>query len=528
MPKKQHSKSAPPPEIEVGLGRSLAILRSARNLNQSDLSRLSGVQRSSIWEYEEDKSIPDAATLQRLLRALRFGWTALDLAGSFLTRLAAEGRRHETDGYERGKQEDLLQAVTMEISNLGSGLDEIAQSADHLKELIALLERQGERVPYPEAVLDYDPEKAAEDRRRARAFWTRLRKLPPAVQRQRVREDEGWAKWALCELLCLESQRLCAVSPDKAARLALLAVDSAEREEDHPRGWRSKLLGFAFGHMANVLRSRGELKSASRMFVKTRRHWTEGRDARKGLLDEGLVDALEASLRRDERKFGEALELLDSAWQRAGSPRLKLQVAVSKAKTYEESGDLEKAVAVLEDLAKLEVSGDPHLALCIHHNLADNLSKIDRFREADAILPNVRTLSRRVGGAIDRVRLMWTEGRIAAGLGKVEEGIGILAKVRGEFASREMHYDTALVSLELAVLYAKEGKPAEVKALARHMVPVFQSQDVHREALAALALFRQAAEAEKATEELARGILAYLQRARFDPGLKFAPDSVAM
>lgn len=140
MAKKQHHRSAPPPEIKVSLGRRLAILRGSRNLKQSDLSRLSGVQRSSICEYEQDKSIPDAATLQRLLRALRFGWTALDLAGSFLTRLASEGGRSESAGSESDAHQDLLHAVTMEIANLGSGFEEIETSAEHLKELFALQE----------------------------------------------------------------------------------------------------------------------------------------------------------------------------------------------------------------------------------------------------------------------------------------------------------------------------------------------------------------------------------------------------
>jgi hypothetical protein len=119
------------------------------------------------------------------------------------------------------------------------------------------------------------------------------------------------------------------------------------------------------------------------------------------------------------------------------------------------------------------------------------------------------------------IRLRWVEGRIADGLGRTGQAIEILNQVRGEFASRSMDYDTALVSLELATIFAREGRADSVKALARHMAPIFRAQGVHREALAALALFRQAAESEEVTADLARRFLEYLYRARQDPKLRF-------
>jgi hypothetical protein len=78
-----------------------------------------------------------------------------------------------------------------------------------------------------------------------------------------------------------------------------------------------------------------------------------------------------------------------------------------------------------------------------------------------------------------------------------------------------------LVSLELSRLYATQGRTEEVKSLARHMVPIFQSQEIHREALAALLIFREAAEKERVTAEFARDILLYLRKARHNPELRF-------
>ena len=82
-------------------------------------------------------------------------------------------------------------------------------------------------------------------------------------------------------------------------------------------------------------------------------------------------------------------------------------------------------------------------------------------------------------------------------------------------------YDYALVSLELASVLLEQGEAMEVRTLASEMLWLFQAQGVHREALAALRLFCQAAKTEGATVELTRRILTYLHRAQHDPELRF-------
>jgi len=71
------------------------------------------------------------------------------------------------------------------------------------------------------------------------------------------------------------------------------------------------------------------------------------------------------------------------------------------------------------------------------------------------------------------------------------------------------------------VVYTHLGRTSEVKTLAQKLAAVFASEGVHREALAALRLFQEAAEREVATAELSRRVLRYLFRARYDQGLRF-------
>jgi len=84
-------------------------------------------------------------------------------------------------------------------------------------------------------------------------------------------------------------------------------------------------------------------------------------------------------------------------------------------------------------------------------------------------------------------------------------------------------FDTALVSLELASLYAQQGRTAEVKRIAEEMMPVFSSRQIHREAVATLTFWKQSVDAERAGTELVNGVAAFLKRARHDPELRFQP-----
>jgi tetratricopeptide (TPR) repeat protein len=360
-----------------------------------------------------------------------------------------------------------------------------------------------------------------EDRTAARALWARIRSLPRSHQYRELRQAPADSRWALCEALCLDNQRLCAEDPELAAAVAELALKVAGWvAEEEP--WRAKLRGFAWAHVGNALRAQGDLQAAEKAFLSADRFWKAGKEVQNGLLEEGTLFAFKALLRWSQRRFKEAAELLDQAAAAAGSVKLRVQVLISRAKLCKEMGDLERAVAILQEASGTEIPDDDgRLVLCVQHSLADGLSKLKRFPEAAAILPAAIDLSRKCGGEVDSLRLLWIEGRVAAGLGKTSEAIAALRRVRGEFAARNMSYDTALVSLELAALYAEQGQIQDVKNLARHMVPILRARNVHPEVLSALTLFRQSAEREGITAKFAQEVLIYLRKARHEPGLRF-------
>jgi len=195
---------------------------------------------------------------------------------------------------------------------------------------------------------------------------------------------------------------------------------------------------------------------------------------------------------------------------------------LNQSATLEQMGDYPGSVTVLERAAaRVDGTRLPRLLFGLRFNLAVNLCHLERPKEAEPILDDVRVLARAMKKESDLFRLRWLEGKVAGGLGRPEEAIPALEQVRQWFAARNNPYDTALATLELAALYLDAGHTAKVKELAREMGPIFAAQDVHREALAALALFRDAALQETATAALARRLVRYLTEARHDPERRF-------
>ncbi len=102
-------------------------------------------------------------------------------------------------------------------------------------------------------------------------------------------------------------------------------------------------------------------------------------------------------------------------------------------------------------------------------------------------------------------------------MGQVEFAEEALRQVREGFIAAEIGYDVALVSLDLAALYLEAGRTAEVKQLAAEMLPIFASRQVHREAIMAWTVFRQAVEQEVATVRVIEEVAARIREVQARP-----------
>jgi tetratricopeptide (TPR) repeat protein len=244
------------------------------------------------------------------------------------------------------------------------------------------------------------------------------------------------------------------------------------------------------------------------------------------------VDKLEGSLRMDQRQFGKAEELLVRAttlYLVSGDKMEATRTLITLGLMYFYRGDIAPSIeATTRALKGFRPEDDPRLYLCAPYNLARYLTEGGQYREAAEMLALDEGLYREFPEAWTQLRLSWLQGKIAAGLGRSEEAERIFLQVRDGFLAQGIGYDAAMVSIEdLALLYVREGRTADVKRLAEEIFPIFQAQDVHREAVAALMLFQEAARQEQLTVRSVREYAKYLQEARTDPSLRFgqAPPS---
>jgi len=365
----------------------------------------------------------------------------------------------------------------------------------------------------------------ARSRAEAPRLLAELASFDPPDRLARLHADARFASWGLCELLV---QRSCQIAPEQAsealhfADLAVHVADMIPGGELFEEQWVYQLQSLAWAAFANARRVQGDLSGAERGFEMSDFWWEAGTAASEDALGyEPILLDLKAPLRTAQRRFPEALKLLDQAvalflegQPEQRDPHLAGRSLISKAYVLIEMGDSEAAVQALKKALGLIVpERDPRLLLCIRHNLVDNLSKMGRYTEAADLLPELRALAATQGSAPDRLRLRWVEGRVAAGLGDHDHARQLLTDVRQTFLADGNPYDAALATLDLVIPYLEEGKTAEVRALADEMVTVFRDHDVSREALAALLLFQEAARRETATAALAREVAASLTRA---------------
>ncbi|HWM89822.1 MAG TPA: tetratricopeptide repeat protein [Thermoanaerobaculia bacterium] len=344
-----------------------------------------------------------------------------------------------------------------------------------------------------------------------------LRELPAADRLPVVKAARELQTWALCERVAEESVQAASRDLGEAFHWARLARQIALRVRG-PEDWRRLIRGYSAAFLANILRVAGRLKRADRVMEEARRLWSAGSDPGQ-VLDPGRLLDLQASLRRDQRRFPEAVSLLNRAFLLS---RSRARILIKKGFTLEVMGDYEGAIkALLEAEPLLDRSSEPRLWYDQRFNLAVVLTHLGRYTEATELAEQAREVVINLGDEIFLQRVTWLRGRIAAGLGCAEEARQLLEQARREFAARRMWYDVALAWTEHAALLLDEGRTAEVKRLTLDLALVFDSEDVHQEVLKALHLFREAAEREAATAEVARRLLRYLFQARHDQGLRF-------
>ncbi len=479
---------------------TLTILAAWKDLSQKEIGTGSGIPQKQVSYYLKKEELDDSV-YARLLQGVRARPAEVDVVTACLETLEALSQDQETTPEER----DEVRAGILEGMRV-------------LERAFSEAVRRSRALPpvggYPQ------PADLEASRWQAREQWSLLEPLSEGQRLAVARVASEFQTWALVERVCEESIVQASRNVERSASLARLAQEVAERVQG-PEEWRNRVQGFAVAHVANALRVQGEHQAAEEALQRAKRLWESGNDSIE-VLDPGRLLDLEASLRRDQRRFEETLALLEEALKVGRCPERYL---INKGFTLEVMGEYDRAVeALLKAEPLLVLKGDERLLYMLRFNLAVIFCQLGRYSGTTKLLQQVRDLVTERGDETELVRVTWLEGRIAIGQGRLEEGRRLLSRARREFAARKMGYDVVLALLEEAALLLEDNRTAEVRVLTSCLAEVFESKGVHREALAALKLFQEAAERDEATAELARRVLGYLFRARYDQGLRFTTE----
>jgi len=352
-------------------------------------------------------------------------------------------------------------------------------------------------------------------RRQARERWADLKLADSQERRDLIEVYPDYQVWALAELLCHESERRASHKIEEALELAELAVFIAERVQEEEL-WRSLLLAYCHAHVANARRVATDFDTADEAFARALELWRAGEGIDPYPLAEWRMPALEASLRREQHQFPLALELLARAFAVCGKdPWARALILLNKEHVFNQMGDLQGALAALEEATPwVETAGDPRLNFVQRFNRADNLCKQERYADAEALLGKIREFAVQEASELKLIRVDWLASKVAAGQGRPDEAIAGLEQVRKGFTFRGLPYEAALSSLDLALLWLKAGRRAEVRELALAMAWIFRAKKICREALAALRLFCEAAQQDAVTVELTQQVIAEIERVR--------------
>jgi tetratricopeptide (TPR) repeat protein len=347
----------------------------------------------------------------------------------------------------------------------------------------------------------------------------------PTERRQVILENNPrFHTWGLLELMLDRAREESFWDPGRGEETAALALELADRLDPHQYGPEllEDMRARGWAYLGNARRMRSELAEAEEAFHTAFTYLEQG--THEPLETATLLD-LRASLARDQRRFDEALHFLHRAvdfFREVGDLHRTGRSLVNMSSVYEQMGSADLAIPVLYEAVDLiDPAQEPRLLLCARHNLITNLAETGRFMEARGLLADARALYRQFPDPWTQNRRRWVEGKIARGLGQGADAERHFQAACAGFLAEGIPYDTALVALELASLYAEQGRVAELKSLTHDIAPIFSSRLIHREALAALGYLQRAIEAEEVSLELVSEVARYLKRAQSDPRLRF-------
>jgi|GEM_PF-4635137 len=354
------------------------------------------------------------------------------------------------------------------------------------------------------------------DRHQARRLCRELIELPSRERLAQVCQGERFRSFHLAQLLTEESLWRRLAAPQEAVDLAEVALAVAERLERgpfHPSAVRD-LKAAAWAALGTGHRRKGDLESAERAFC-----------VADALLREGSGDPLErarllllrAALRRDQRRFEEALALLrqaEASHGHLGDEPLLGHIHIERGRIEAWIGDLQDAIeSAREGLRLLDPERDARVALDTRVQMGHWLLDLGNTAEAMKELHTVQGAPKEASGEphppleLDRLT-----GRVALARGDYGQAETCFRSLRNRCLDLKAGNEATRATLDLAALYLQQD-PEKLRHLGREVEgALFPGMDL--DALLSLDFLRWAAEAPHQHAGLIPCLSHHLERCR--------------
>jgi hypothetical protein len=347
--------------------------------------------------------------------------------------------------------------------------------------------------------------RARTDREAAPRRLAELRELSPAQRQQRIAAGRRFHTPAVCELLIEHSRGTR--EPAAAAEWAGLAVAAAgllDVQQVGPTLVRS-FLARAWGRLGDAKRRAGDLEGAEEALATAAKELAEGADA----LDRAELQELQAQLLAERERLDDAECLLGrtlALYRALGERHLEGRVLILAAAARFRRGGAEAARETIarlrEGLALLDEDREPALAAAAFHRLTRLLAEAGPREQVWAALNRARALYERLADTPSLIRLRLLEGTLAAALGSLE-----VAEMSFRVAMRDsllagLGREAARALLDLALLYARLDRTADLQRLAEELHSICRVPGVGMSVTSALLFFRRLVETGFATEDV--------------------------
>ena len=339
-----------------------------------------------------------------------------------------------------------------------------------------------------------------------------------------VRNCERFQTLPLVELVLEEGRARCfddARAGGRLIELGISMIDLLDRDY-HGRRLLDDLRARGWAFRANADRIVGDLAAAEKGFRRAG-ELLEGSTCR---IEQAALFQLHASLLKLQNRCEEAVALLlraAEAFEAEGEETKAGRAYATLGSVLIEMGELEQAEhALAEALVRIDATEDSRTLWAVRQSMVAALAYQERYQEAADLMAELAPEAEHYRDANTRNRQRWIEGKVLAGLGREQDAEALLETVRREYLDGGLPLDAAYVSLELALLYERQGRTAELRRLAEEMTPVFFAQEIPRETAVALAFFARAVEQERASKVVIERVAGFLRHAQSRPAVRFA------